>query len=357
MRRAFAWVVGLMGAATGCCSLERNTTWQCVSDTDPRFVGAEDVAVLPGENLLLVSVRDVRRSGESTLRGEIYACDPTTGSLAAVSHGRPLTGDFRYPFRPHGISVWAGDADRNPRVFVINHRAPCQQCVEVFEWDRDEQKLTHLWTVLDHSGAMSRPNDLVAVSGTSFYVTNMTSCSTKPGMFLEGLARIGSGALLFCVNAADPHPRFQVVAEDLRMANGVEFSQTHNTLYVAEAGANRISCYSIDARDPHRVTGCTEIALPFTPDNLAREADGSMLVAGHTSGWDFIRNDTVGETSGSVIARVVPTPVTIEIMHVDPTGKTISAASSCVRSPLDPNRVFVGTVYTSVHVLEPSSQP
>jgi arylesterase/paraoxonase len=107
----------------------------------------------------------------------IYRFDTNTQKVTKLS-----LGNFDSLYTTHGIDVWVDRTHPDsPKVslFIINHRPPVEgdaaligadSVVELFETTLDGTSLRHVHTY--RHDAINTPNDVVATSPTSFYVTN-----------------------------------------------------------------------------------------------------------------------------------------------------------------------------------------
>lgn len=325
----------------GCCGAGSAELPTCTPVDD--FVGAEDVDVIDG--LVIVSAFD-RRTDEERARGDLWAFDPKRGSAP-----RKLTAGFPYAFRPHGIGIWPAAAGRPARIFVVNHRAPCDSCVEVFDWHGIDapSPLTHIATVRDAAGRMTSPNDVAPDSASSFYVTNSQRWSGAIGGLFEQI--VPRGTLLHCRRVELGAQQLDVAADELEFANGVAVSHDGKHVFVGESAGKRLRQYR-SAPTGGKCVPESALDVCFLPDNLTLESEDTLIIAGHPCGGAFLVNDWWGFRSGSVIVRMSAIKafpgVTFDPILVDREAERISASSSCVRDPSDPHRLFVGTVYEGV---------
>ncbi|CAG12039.1 unnamed protein product [Tetraodon nigroviridis] len=118
-------------------------------------------------------------------------------------------------FNPHGISVYADDADDSIYLFVVNHPQYKSQ-VEIFRFV-EENTLEHLKTIthpLLHS-----VNDVVAVGTDSFYATNHASFPSEALHLLVSLL-----GLPWCDVVYYSPEEVRVAASSIMSANGINIS-------------------------------------------------------------------------------------------------------------------------------------
>jgi len=300
--------------------------------------GAEDLALDSRAPYLYLSCLDRRNPGE---RGAVYVLD-----LLQPDQPVDLTMTLDGPFHPHGIGWWADPGASVGWLFVINHRGPEDEAIEVFRSDRPGQLVHHL-TLDDPSLALNSPNDIAPVSSTSFYVTNLFGSSSSTGRLLEQFGLIDRGYVGFCADIYEPG--CERVLEDLGMPNGIHAGADTDRLYVSTSGTcelivcRRGTAGSLEPLDVHH--------LPGLGDNISEDEAGDLWIGLSQDRWDFGLNLVFGGESGSRIVRVplddrgdvrtrAGEPIVRDILVDD--GARLSASSSAVRWR---DQLFVGTVF------------
>ncbi|XP_076458750.1 serum paraoxonase/arylesterase 2-like isoform X1 [Babylonia areolata] len=178
-------------------------------------------------------------------------------------------------FHPHGISVWEDKKAGHHVVFVVNHphEQPVADRIEKFIFDPDKLELNHHSY---YSGeALKVVSDVVAVSGSSFYVSNMFSEHSWGRMVVEVLGLLPWASLVFC-----EHSLCQEVAIGLMGACGLATSVVGDQqyIYVAAALGREIRVYR---RNPDNSLRLQQIfPLHTFPDNIQVDHKTGDLYAG-----------------------------------------------------------------------------
>lgn len=282
---ALGWGVYLLALAGELTTLEYHTDAEC--HRVEGVIGAEDMVFTkvggpPGGGVLVSS--DDRRAtvrGEP-VRGAIHyvPLGSSAPEVVAVDGGEPAV------FHPHGI-------DRTPagvepeRLLVINHAGESlfgpsearesggpSHAIEVFDVVPGEgaPRLVHQRTISDP--LLLSPNDVAAVDGERFYVTNDHSATTELGRKLEEFGRLPRGHVLYWDGAS-----FSVVAETIHYANGITVSPDGASVYVSSITGGEVLMFT---REPE--TGALtrrESVEVHAPDNISIAADGSLWIGVH----------------------------------------------------------------------------
>lgn len=286
-------------------TLEKVSPGQCRIIASPP--GVEDIQIDHTTRIALLSSDDRRTNAAGTfVNGGIYALPVDAPDTPA----RLLTGpDSGTPakFRPHGISLYtAPDGART--LMVINHAAVDAastdwqvHSVEIFDVTGagDALALKHRRTV--SQPGMTSPNDLVAVSSDSFYVTNMVGSTSQIGVALEAFFGLKRSFLLYFDGTTMTR-----VVEGLAYANGVNVSPDGKTLYLAEVGGRRLSAYDRDI-----ATGALTLKqdgfFGTGLDNIDIAPDGALWIGAHPRLVDFLSHAADAKSpSPSQILRIEP---------------------------------------------------
>ena len=320
MRRFLKWtlivlvVVLVMGAIQVFRRLEelgQFTTLEKVSPGQCRVVaappGIEDIQIDHAARVAFLSSDDRRANMSGAfVPGAIYALpidapDDKPRLLTGAGSGTPAK------FRPHGISLYtAPDGART--LMVVNHLTAGSldtdwqaNAVEIFDVTGEGATLAlrHRRTV--SAPEMSAPNDLVAVSPDSFYVTNMVGSISDLGLGLEMFLNLKRSTVLYFDGA-----NMTRVVEGLSYANGINVSNDGKTVYVAESGGRRLSAYARDV-----ATGALSLAqdgfFGTGLDNIDVAPDGALWIGAHPRMVDFLYHaQDPSKLSPSQILRVEP---------------------------------------------------
>lgn len=206
-------------------------------------------------------------------------------------------------FHPLGIDVIANPADRDYRLFVVNHGKD-NNTIEIFSLPDPTllamsitPKATYLKT-LTHRKFVS-PNGIHALSPTSFYVTNdhTSTRRIKPPMLGAVLAvsetffKYHNGWVdLVRFSDEDPQAGVTIKKAALRVpfANGISVSPDGRTVAVVSSNDLQVLLYNRD-QATDSLSYATSVPIPFYPDNVSFDSAGSLLLAGHPSFKSLIK--------------------------------------------------------------------
>lgn len=288
-------------------TMEKVSPGQCRVLAGPP--GVEDLQIDHAARIAILSSDD-RRAAMSgkPVNGGIYVLalddmDAPPRLLSGEGSGTPAV------FHPHGISLYAAPSGART-LMVVNHTDtsgmsvdPATQTVEIYDvaGEGDALTLIHRRTVRDV--AMTSPNDLVAVSADSFYVTNMIGSTSSIGVAMEGLFGLARSYALYFDGA-----KMTRAVESLSYANGINVSPDGKTLYVAEALGRRLSAY-----DRNIETGALTLKqdgfFGTGLDNIDIAPDGALWIGAHPRMFDFLMHARdPANLSASQVLRIEPQP-------------------------------------------------
>ena len=318
-------------------TLEKVTPGQCrLIDSPP---GVEDIAIDRASGVAILSSDD-RRAGTAGAGG-LYALDLDDLSKPATllyGSGDGATG----PFHPHGVSLYTAP-DGALTLMVVNHRAglesvvPADHAVEIFDVARDGRglRLVHRRTV--ESELYRSPNDLVAVSPDSFYVTNMLGSDTALGVTLEMFLGLNRSNVLWFDGAV-----MSKALEGLGMANGINVSPDGATVYVAAMSERRLRAYARNA-ETGALSLVNEGYFGTWFDNIDVAPDGALWIGAHPRMVDFLSHSSdPTQPSPSQILRVEPQAGGAARSLYTDEGHQISGVSVAVEHN---RKIIAGTVF------------
>ncbi|KAI8319833.1 calcium-dependent phosphotriesterase [Martensiomyces pterosporus] len=171
----------------------------------------------------------------------IYVMDERDqySELRVLEHGSDgRLQPFSPSFRVHGFDIYWNPADSNDMTFIfVNHQLG-GKAVSIFSHVRGTDFLVHVETV--RSELLISPNNILALSKRSFYVTNDMK-------YARGLMREVSNSVLRLPNTYVLHRSesgdFRVAAEGIRSANGI--ARYGEWVYVTSCGDPSIHIYRI----------------------------------------------------------------------------------------------------------------
>ena len=294
--------------------------------------GPEDITIDHAANVAFVSSQQRRdeKTGKIWLRpedqpgGAIFALDLSGETLAK----RLLTDQeaLGFPFHPAGLSLFCGPNGER-RLFVVNLRGTDDNAVEAF--DVEGERLRHVGTARDPEHLIG-PNDLVALDGDRFYVTNDHGARQALLRVLEDGAALPWSTVVFYDGS-----HFHTVAKQIEHANGIALDHARRRLYVASTRTKKIYDYAWDAGDPAReLTDRATIDLPGCPDNLEWDEDGNLWIGADPSFVKIVLYFSLRHLMPKAPSLVLclrfdggeKQPRVESVFH-DDTGETISASS------------------------------
>jgi arylesterase/paraoxonase len=328
------------------------STMQVVVRGRIEIPGPEDIAIDHAAGIAFVaSQQRLSATGKLLEVGElpggaIFALDLNHEPLAPrrLTHQEALG----VPFHPRGCSLYCG-APGVRRLLVVSDRAAADHVVEVFDIDGDQ--LRHVRTVADPEHLIS-PNDLVALDGDRFYVTNDHGARSLLLRSLEDLCGLPWSTVAFW----DGHG-CHTVAKGIAFANGMALDPARGRLYVAATRSKKIHAYAWDAGDPAKeLTDFDPIDLPGCPDNLEWDEDGHLWIGADPS---FIKLALyaagMSPTAPSLVLRLRfdgGIPPHVEEVWRDDTGEIISASSvAAVHGKGPTRRLLIGQPFGN-HLLD-----
>jgi arylesterase/paraoxonase len=236
--------------------------------------GTEDLAAYPERGLLYVSADPRRREAK---RGGVWLVTMKDGAVVSKTD---VTAAGPEIFHPHGIDIWTGAG--GPKLFVINHLDRVRSQVEVFRIE-DSGALT--W--LGKSQPLPRPNDLVAVSGDSFYVVrdhaappSKRSFGQSPSELAENVFGLPLASVLY-VDKGVP----SLAYKGLRFPAGIAASRDFDEFYVSESTGRRIQV--LKRLPDNRLEHVRSYAAGPMPDNLTR-VDDRIFYGAHSRFLGFL---------------------------------------------------------------------
>ncbi|KAL2847511.1 hypothetical protein BJY01DRAFT_212460 [Aspergillus pseudoustus] len=198
--------------------------------------------------------------------------DDSESSLAPIEFV-DYPGDFS--FHPLGVEYHR----KTGTLLVCNHHLAGSR-VDVFTLDvssKNTPVAKHTRTVLHP--LIRTPNSIALLSGTEFYVTNdhyIRRRDSPLGALAETYLGIPGGSVAYVNLAAEP-VEVRTVAR-APFANGVAVLN-ESTVAVAATSSAEVRLFDRLADNSLVQTGA--ILVPFLPDNLSTNKDGSLLIAGH----------------------------------------------------------------------------
>ena len=246
--------------------------------------GPEDIVIDHGTRVAFVASQKRTRAAGGIMRvdempgGAIIAL-----GLAETPPPTRVLADqitLSVPFHPRGCTLFT-DADGARRLMVISDRTSADHVVEIFDVEGesyDTIALRHVRTIIDADHFIS-PNDLVALDGDRFYVTNDHGAESLLLRSLEDLFGLPLSTVVYWDGS-----RCHTVARGIVFANGIALDRARRRLYVAATRSKEVYAYAWDASEPAKILREAEtIRLPGCPDNLEWDEEGNLWIGADPS--------------------------------------------------------------------------
>jgi arylesterase/paraoxonase len=292
---------------------------------------SEDITINPLTGIGFISSADRRAqfAGRKTQQGGVFAYALKAENAQPIN----LTADFEKEFNPHGISLFIHE-DSSTTLFAINHNRE-GDFVEIF--DEQDSAFVHRKSIA--SPLMFSPNDLVAVDADRFYVTNDHGNRTAFWRTFEEYLQLNRSYVLYYDGTG-----FQIVAEGLAYANGINTSPDGKTVYVAATVDGAIYVYD---RDPE--TGALDfvetIDLDTGVDNIEVDPAGNLWIGGHPKLLTFVDySKDAAILSPSHVLKVIPSAsgdFEIEDIFIDDGSRLCGSSVAAVYG----NKLLIGSVF------------
>jgi len=232
------------------------------------LMGAEDMTISKDGIFMLISSDDraATKKGKPE-QGGIYYMNLQQQAPFEV---KLISDNFKGVFHPHGISLLQLDS-ANYKLWVINH-VNGKHSVEVFHLQGDS--LTHLQTLKNEQ--MISPNDILAVGEESFYFTNDHTYLSKMGALAEGYLGFAAANVVYFDGE-----NYKVSAEGIAYANGINWDENRNLLFVAAARGFLVKAYQKSANGD--LTFVEDIDCHTGVDNIEVDEKGTLWIGAHPS--------------------------------------------------------------------------
>ncbi len=284
--------------------------------------GAEDLTISYSDRFMIISQDDRagRRDGSYYGSGLFYLSLDSGGFKP-----KKISGDYKLPFYPHGISMLKLDS-AHYQILAINHAK--KHSIVKFELFGDS--LVYMATYRDPS--MISPNDVIALDEESFYFTNDHGYTSKWGKLAEDyLGVAASNVVLY-------DGKYQVVADGIKYANGINISKDRSQLIVASPRGFSLLYY--DIKEDGSLIEDRSLDVATGVDNIELDQNGDLWVGCHPNLLTFA-SYAAGkkELAPSELIKVTGNDE-VESFYVND-GSLVSASS--VVAPFN-GLLFVGTV-------------
>ena len=290
--------------------------------------GPEDIDIDRARGILFISSTDRRTNGNSTTDG-IYIL-----YIDSLDYPSLLENDFKGGFHPHGISFV--DLDTAQYLYVVNHNK-LGDFVEVFRFK--DRRLFHLASYQDPN-LMCCPNDVVALSERTFYVTNDHGNKTGFQRTMEEYLRLAQSNIMY-FNGSE----FTEAFLGLKMANGIEISNDGSQVYATHTLGQEVLTFNRNT-DDGRLTIINKTDLSSGVDNIDVDSEGTLWVGSHPKLFGFVAHAEDPEKyAPSQVFKLIPKDgeagFLVKEVFLD-NGQMISGSSVAVHYK---SELFIGCVF------------
>jgi hypothetical protein len=288
-------------------------------------IGPEDMALLPGTSLVIVSSDSRPEDETKTGAGGLIVYDYVQRQIIRLTHA-----NFPKDFFPHGLDVIPlGDRFL---VSVVNQSSLSETRIEFFELDI--KKLQLRWTHSLSSPHLLAANDLVLLAENEFLYTRDFDTKEPVKLMFQQYLRQHTGALWHYKQG-----QYQKKVSDLFFANGLAFDKATSTLYLSEMLEHAVHSYKWLSPDIKEIG---TIQVPHGIDNLTFN-NGFLYGAGHPKLLELKRmRDHRDHRSPSTVIKIAQDLSGLKIIYQDD-GSEIAASSVALH--VSPAEILVGSVF------------
>ena len=226
--------------------------------------GAEDITISRKDSFAIIS--STARNHFPNLKQEIgglYFIDLKTDVFKPIH----LTKDFKKPFAPHGISIFQKDSVTT--IAAISHTLE-GEFIEFFTLTN--QKLTHQKTLKNDK--IFSPNDIVLIDEKRFYFTNDHKYKDGLGRLSEDYLGLGMSNVVYFDGK-----NYTVVADGIAYANGINFDNKRNLLFVASPRKFLIKVY--EKNEDGTLNFIEDIDCKTGVDNIEFDENDKLWIGSH----------------------------------------------------------------------------
>jgi len=227
--------------------------------------GVEDITVDEESHFaVFISYDRAADRDKKPFKTGIYSMDLQTKDFTP----KLISGDFKKPLLPHGISLIKLDSTRH-QLLVVNHAEG--EFIEVFDlYNRDS--LVHRKTLSDP--LIYSPNDIIAINEKEFYFTNDKYSKNKLGVLTENYLGLKWSETVYFDGE-----NYRVVANNSSYANGINYDKKRNLVYLA--GVRDFSIKVYQRQENGDLTFIEEIDCGTGVDNIELDSEGNVWIGCH----------------------------------------------------------------------------
>ncbi len=290
--------------------------------------GAEDITINHIDSFAIIS---------ATNRKNLPAIDQETGGLYFLDlkdiNSKPvlLTKNFNKPFAPHGISIYS--KNNITTIAAVNHTLD-GEFIEIFELNN--MKLTHVKSL--YNDLILAPNDIVLLDDKTFYFTNDHKFKTGFMRLIEENMGLSLSNVIYYNGRS-----FKEVATGISYANGINYDENRNLIFVASPRKFEIKVYKKEL--DNSLTFLENIYCGSGIDNIEFDLKNNLWAGAHPNLLHF-SSYTLGynKTSPSEILKIQykgKNNYQVDTVYLE-NGEEMSGAT--VAAPFN-NLLLVGNVF------------
>ena len=178
-----------------------------------------------------------------------------------------LTKNFKKPFAPHGISIYS--KNNITTIAAVNHTLE-GEFIEIFELN--DMNLTHVKSL--ENDLIFTPNDVVLLDEKTFYFTNDHKFKSGFMRFIEENLGLSLSNVVFYNGQS-----FKEVSTDISYANGINYDENRNLIFVASPRKFEIKVYKKEL--DNSLTFLENIYCGTGVDNIEFDLKNNLWVGAH----------------------------------------------------------------------------
>ncbi len=292
--RNLRWFSLLAFVVTACSQTPSPPRPPCSTDAELGsrcgFENPEDLTYAPGYGILIASNLHLNGRGGFLSALPLAGGAPTrlwppsdpesggSGFARMSSAGEPGCGapdaDL---FAPHGIYLDLRDPVA-PLLYVVNHGG--RESIEIFSFGRRENETLLFWTACIELPEGTSGNDVAVAADGEVIVGNYMPPTRKWWSNLKTVLGLSTGDVL--VWNLDKRWR-HLPGTRASAPNGVEISADDKWIYYSSTGSGTVTRVARDGSQARQAD------IGGKPDNLTWSSAGTLFVASHESGLEFMK--------------------------------------------------------------------
>ncbi|XP_033629796.1 serum paraoxonase/arylesterase 2-like [Asterias rubens] len=257
-------------------------------------VGSEDIITLSNGLAIITSGISMNEEEVWSIQGRIFTFDFKQPDMNVKEVNIISESLNKTLLNPIGISVWEDPATDKVTVFLVNRALPpMTSSIEVFHFGQKSNSLHHTKTIISEN--IYSPNNIVAMSADTFYVTNDVRFGRLAA--LEVYLNLPTGTVAYYDgNEA------AVVATGFVMSNGINRSLNRKYIYVS--GLMDTQIHILKRMEDNFLQPLKKIAMYTSVDNINVDDKGNLWVGCHYLPYTLKLGDPNRSTGTTQVLRV-----------------------------------------------------